>query len=107
VELSITAERDAAGRQVLHLDGALDLASCGALLEAAEAALNIADLPGLALDLSGVNFFDSSGIGAVVRIAGDAEDASIPFAIQQPSERVVRILKLSGLYDAWPIEDAP
>jgi len=107
VELSITAERDAAGRQVLHLAGALDLASCGSLLEAAGAALASPDLPGLALDLSGITFFDSSGIGAVVQIAGDAEDASISFAIQRPSERVVRILKLSGLFDAWPIEEAP
>jgi anti-anti-sigma factor len=107
VELSITAERDAAGRQVLRLDGALDLASCGSLLEAGGAALASADTSGLALDLSGITFIDSSGIGAIVQLAGDAEDASMSFAIQRPSERVVRILTLSGLFDAWSVENAP
>ncbi|HZY77791.1 MAG TPA: STAS domain-containing protein [Jatrophihabitantaceae bacterium] len=107
MELSITAEPDATGRHVLGLDGALDLASCGALLERAGAALGTPHLPGLVLDLSGITFIDSSGIGAIVQIAGDAEDASIPFAIRRPSERVVRVLTLSGLIDAWPVENAP
>ena len=108
MDLSISEETDDAHRRVLRLVGALDLASRDLLLDAAAKAL-AASRPttGLVLDLAGVSFFDSSGVGAVVQVARDAEDADAAFALQAPSQRVTRVLEVSGLLDAWPIEDAP
>jgi anti-sigma B factor antagonist len=107
VDLSITAERDAEGRQVLRLAGALDLSSRDRLLDTAATVLAEGKPSGLVLDLGRVNFFDSSGIGAVVQLAGDAEDAGIGFALQRPHDRVLQVLEIAGLLDAWPIEDGP
>jgi anti-anti-sigma factor len=60
----------------------------------------------LVLDLAGVNFFDSSAIGALVQIASEAADVEVPFALRAPSDRVMRVLTIAGLLDAWPVENA-
>jgi anti-sigma B factor antagonist len=106
VELSIADRTDSRQRHVLALTGSLDLASRDVLYQAGVAALSTPDVPGLVVDLAGVTFLDSSGIGALVELAGDAQDAGVGFALHNPSERVRRVLTISGLLDAWPIEKA-
>jgi anti-anti-sigma factor len=59
----------------------------------------------LVLDLAAVTFIDSTGLGAIVQIAGDAADADLGFVLARPSDRVTRILTASGMRDIWPIED--
>ncbi len=107
MELSIIDTVDAQQRQVLQLVGSLDLASRDQLLQAAGAALSAPLLAGLVLNLAGVTFLDSSGIGAVVQIAGDAEDAGVAFGLQALSDRVTHVLETAGMLDAWPVEAAP
>jgi anti-anti-sigma factor len=107
VELSVTESHDPDGRHVLSLTGAVDFTSRDLLLQAAADALAGPNLPGLVLNLAGVNFFDSSAIGAIVQIAGDAADAGTPFALRTPSPRVTRVLAIAGLLDAWPVEGGP
>jgi hypothetical protein len=41
----------------------------------------------------------------LVEVAGDAHDAGAPFALRDPSDRVMRVLTIAGLTDAWPIEN--
>jgi anti-sigma B factor antagonist len=106
VELSVTPSLGADGRHVLRVSGAVDLTSRDLVLQAATKALAGPSPTGLVLDLSGVNFFDSTAIGAVVQIAAEAEDVGVGFALRDPSERVMRVLMISGLRDAWPIEQA-
>lgn len=95
---------DTEGRHRLVCAGALDLESRTRLLEASAAALGAAGTTGLLLDLAAVTFIDSTGLGAIVQIAGDAEDAGLGFALGRPSDRVNRILTASGMRDLWPIE---
>jgi anti-anti-sigma factor len=106
VELSIADATDSQERHVLTLTGSLDLTSRDLLLQAAAVAMAAPGSTGLVLNLAAVNFLDSAGIGALVGLAGDAEDAGVAFALQDPSERVVRVLTISGLFDAWPLEHA-
>lgn len=47
-----------------------------------------------------------AGIGAMVELAGEATDAGIRFTLHAPSPRVQRILEVTGLLHAWPIEEA-
>jgi anti-sigma B factor antagonist len=105
VELSVTESLGDDGRHLLRLAGAVDLTSRDLVLQAAEEALAAPAVTGLVLDLSEVNFFDSSAIGAVVQIAGNASDAGRSFALRDPSDRVVRVLTIAGLMDAWPVEN--
>jgi anti-sigma B factor antagonist len=106
VELSVTESHDPDGRHVLRLTGSLDYSSRDLVLQAAGEALGGANPAGLVLDLAGISFFDSSAIGAVVQIAGEASDAEVPFALRAPSDRVMRVLTIAGLLDAWPVENA-
>jgi anti-anti-sigma factor len=103
MELAITVVVEAGNRSVLSLNGSLDLATRDLLKEHAAAALSAQQE--LVLDLSEVTFFDSSGLGALVEVAGDAQDAGAPFALRNPSDRVMRVLTIAGLTDAWPIEN--
>jgi anti-anti-sigma factor len=106
VELSVTESLGDDGRHLLRLAGAVDLTSRDLLLQAADDAFAAPGVAGLVLDMSEVSFFDSSAIGAVVQIAGNASDAGLSFALRDPSDRVVRVLTIAGLMDAWPVETA-
>jgi anti-sigma B factor antagonist len=103
MNIGIEADTDDTGRALLRVSGAIDVQSRDALLTAGRAALE-GDSPGLVLDLSNVTFMDSTGIGALVELGHDAEDADAGFSLRHPSARVVRILTMTGLGDAWPME---
>jgi anti-sigma B factor antagonist len=105
VDLTITTSVDARNRGIITAVGSLDIATRDALLEAGRAILDNSVLNGLVLDLAGVGFIDSSGIGVIVEIAGDATDLERSFAIANPSERVTRILEVTGLLREWTIEN--
>lgn len=49
------------------------------------------------LDLSGLTFIDSSGIGELLRINQVVTERGQEFAIVNPSEQVMRILEMTGL----------
>jgi anti-sigma B factor antagonist len=89
------------GRAVLVVTGSIDLLSRNRLLEAGHAALRREGCHGLVLDLSGVQFVDSTGIGAFVELASEAEDQGSTFEVRDPSPRVARLLEVTGLADTW------
>ena len=103
MNIGIESVTDDAGRCVVRVSGAIDVQSRAALLTAGRAALET-DAPALVLDLGDVSFLDSTGIGALVELSHDAEDAQTAFALRDPSPRVIRILQMTGLGDTWPIE---
>jgi anti-sigma B factor antagonist len=105
VDLELVATEEG-GRSVLTLTGAVDVESRVPLRAAALKLID--DLPvGLVLDMSGVTFMDSTGIGALVDVGRSAQDAGISFTIRRPSARVVRTLEAAGLTDVWDVESDP
>src|SRR5690242_8903836 len=103
MNIGIESGTDDEGRRVVSVSGAIDVQSRAALLTAGRAALET-DTPTLVLDLGEVTFLDSTGIGALVELSHDAEDAQAGFALRDPSARVIRILQMTGLGETWPIE---
>ena len=103
MELAITDITETDGRRVLRLSGAVDMLSREVLLEQASEAVKESPAA-VVLDLAGVNFFDSTGIGALVQIAEATEDAGIGFALRNPSDRVRRVLQIAGLEETWTVE---
>ena len=101
MDLDITERPDDSGRAVLVVTGSVDLASRVRLLEAGHAALRREGCHGLVLDLQGVGFVDSTGVGAFVELAADAEDRGATFEIRSPSARVQRLLEVTGLSETW------
>ncbi len=106
MELLVTTADDGDGRHVVTVTGAVDIANRGEVVEAGRAAIERPGSSFLLLDLEHVTFIDSSGIGALVEVSGDAEDAGIKFALRNPSARVRRVLQITGLLDTWTVESA-
>ncbi|MGH8862515.1 MAG: STAS domain-containing protein [Jatrophihabitantaceae bacterium] len=103
MNIGIEAGTDADGRSVLRVSGAIDVQSREALLTAGRSVFE-QGAQVLVLDLADVSFIDSTGIGALVELGHAAEDADAGFVIGRPSERVVRILQITGLSHAWRTE---
>jgi anti-sigma B factor antagonist len=104
MEIAITTSVDAETRAVVTVAGSLDLQTRDALREAGQAALADASAGALVLDLAGVTFIDSTGIGAIVGLAGDAADIGRAFSLRNPSPRVTRILTVTGLINEWSVD---
>lgn len=107
MDLHIDEHEDGPGITVLTVQGSIDLESRARLLDAGHDALRGEGAVGLVLDLSAVGFVDSSGIGAFVDLARQAEDSDLSFAIRNPSPRVLRVLQVTGLAHLWTNTVAP
>ncbi len=86
---------------MLTVQGSIDLESRSRLLDAGRQALRREGAVGLVLELADVGFVDSSGIGAFVDLARQAEDSDLSFAVRTPSPRVLRVLEVTGLAHLW------
>lgn len=92
------------GTFVVEASGEVDLAVVDQLLEIAIGGLSGARA--VCLDLRGVSFIDSTGIGALVLIRNEASAASKSMRLTNVPPAVRRLLALTGLEDAFDI-DAP
>lgn len=106
MQITIDVSTDEFDRSVLVVRGAIDLQTREDLLRVAKQVISDGT-PALVLDFEGVNFIDSTGIGALVEISRDAEDADAGLVLRRPSDRVLRILQLTGLTEAWVLEHDP
>ena len=59
----------------------------------------------LTVDLSGLSFIDSTGLGALIFGFQRARVAGIPFRLRRPSDGVRQILVVSGLLEVVDLED--
>ncbi|MFN3649512.1 MAG: STAS domain-containing protein [Armatimonadota bacterium] len=53
--------------------------------------------PSLIVDLSGVSFMDSSGLGVLIHVLREARELGGDLCIRNPSREVRRILQVTGL----------
>ena len=56
------------------------------------------------LDLSGVSFLDSSGIGTLVELRNVATDTGGGLTLRHPSERTARLLQITALDTVFTID---
>lgn len=99
MELTIS-RRDDSDPGSLVLAGSIDMVSRQSLIDAGREVLDGGG--SLTLDMSGVDFMDSTGIGALIELARSSEKLGRPFAVAEKSPRVRRVLEATGLDDAWP-----
>jgi anti-sigma B factor antagonist len=99
----VTTRNDADGATVA-LTGELDLAGVSALDDALRAAR---EAPGaLTIDLSELEFIDSSGLGVLVRFNNAATAAGFEYAVIPGPDAVHRAFVLSGLDQMLPFAPA-
>jgi anti-anti-sigma factor len=102
--LTLTSDPDVDGRTVVVAAGSLDLATRDRFVAFGASALRSSPAQEFVLDLSGVTFLDSVGVGALVKLNQMAQDEHRTMVLHHPSKRVARLLQLVGLDDVWPVE---
>jgi anti-sigma B factor antagonist len=91
------------GVTFLVISGEIDTSNAGQLRAAGEEALT--DFTGtLRIDLSGVDFMDSSGISALLVIREQANEDRHILILEKPSDQVRRVLELTGLTEYFQIK---
>ena len=90
---------------LVSVSGELDALSAGELDEAIAPLLADSDLRGLVVDLSGVDFLDSSGLGVCIKAikAVRQQGAEISFVVT--SSRVRRVFEVTGIDQSVVVAD--
>jgi anti-sigma B factor antagonist len=81
--------------------GELDMAAAFKLESRLDPLLDTGELQSVALDLGGVDFVDSAGLGALLSLRERAHQVGIPLAITRASDPVQRLLELTGSDSAF------
>jgi anti-anti-sigma factor len=90
------------GAGTLAVPGEWDMSKTFTVEPALERALDHPGLNRLTLDLTGTTFLDSTGLGVVIRLAGDAEQRGIELQIVPGPPEVQRVFETAGVADALP-----
>ena len=85
------------GALTAYVGGELDHCLAAAIRERIDAEFYKRMPDELTLDLSGVTFMDSSGLGLIMGRYAVCENCGKRFALQGAGERIMRILALAGL----------
>ena len=88
-------------RHTLRLHGELDLASAAELV--ASAGLLVSDATEIVLDLSGLEFMDSTGINAIMRLRDLCRSQQCRLLLASPKRQVRRLLEVTALIE--PMRD--
>ncbi|MHA3702596.1 STAS domain-containing protein [Jatrophihabitans sp. YIM 134969] len=95
---------DVDGAVVIAVAGDLDIATADHLFRDAHEALRSREGSTLVLDLSGVSFLDSSGIGTLVELRNVATDTGGQLVLRRPSARTRRLLEITALDTVFTID---
>lgn len=88
------------GLFTLAVSGDVDIATVDEFLVAARTGMETA--AAVELDLSGVTFIDSSGLGVLVRLRKEAAERGCTLRLTNVPAKVSRILGLTGLTNLFP-----
>jgi anti-sigma B factor antagonist len=101
---AISTSRQVDGLLRITLQGEIDFTNATAVSDVIRASVS-EDRPGvLRVDMSGVTFLDSSGIGVLVVAYKEATGAGAEYEVVGPSRAVFEQLRLTGLVDLFGIE---
>jgi anti-anti-sigma factor len=103
-ELSISSRRTEADEAILSLVGELDVLTAGQLSTAVQDVL--ADRPSrVVLDMGGVTFCDSQGLGTLVVLSRAAASARSLLVLTNVADFLMRVLDITGLRSALMVRN--
>jgi anti-sigma B factor antagonist len=85
------------GVAVVSVSGEVDVSTCGVLRSALLRVVTDENYRGLVLNLAGVTFIDSAGIGVLVGVWRRVSAIDGGLAVAMPSPQVQRVLNATGL----------
>ncbi|MCS7266079.1 MAG: anti-sigma factor antagonist [Armatimonadetes bacterium] len=89
------------GVVLMELKGSVDASVQNELTDAIDEVIKEAE-KGVIISLDGVEFIDSSGIGALMKAWGEAENNGLKFAVILKQPRLRKLLDTLGLLDTLP-----
>jgi anti-anti-sigma factor len=101
-EFSAHLRRDP-DRLYLVTAGDFDLAAVDTFTYLAHLVLD-GDIRSLVIDLAGVTFIDSAGIGALVTLRNMAAERGTHVVLHRPTPSVIKVLTLTGMTRTFAIE---
>jgi anti-sigma B factor antagonist len=93
--------RDDGDRSVLALTGELDLDSVGQLRQRAQEQVAAGRCQTLTLDMAGLTFIDSSGLGLLIDLRRLALGAGIGFEMVNVPSGPARVIAIAGLTETF------
>lgn len=101
----IVEKRQLEGATLLQVEGVIRLGeSAEFFAQTLKRALDH-DLGHVVVDLSKINYIDSTGIGELVGYLGKFRDDSRKLILINPSERIRKLLEVARLAELFPIYD--
>jgi stage II sporulation protein AA (anti-sigma F factor antagonist) len=91
-----------AGSAELALAGELDMSATFRLEPAIDRLIASGDVSELVLDLGGLHFIDSSGIGLLLTTHDRSREADVRMSIRPGRPETQRVLRLAGVEDTLP-----
>ena len=93
-----------ADRLIITVSGEIDHHGAVYLRQKADEAIRAYVPQRLVLDMSGVSFMDSSGIGLIMGRHVRMQEVGGKLSVREPNERIVKIFELAGLTRIVSIE---
>lgn len=91
---------------VLYLDGELDEATAAGVREAMDNCLMTTNSLEVVVDLTGLTFMDSTGIGVLIGRFKKLKGTGKRLYVRNPSRSVDKIFQMAGLYNILPLVGA-
>jgi anti-sigma B factor antagonist len=104
--LRVGVQDHGGGTVVVRLDGELDLTSAP-LLEGEFDNPLVSGANRVVLELSGLEFIDSTGLRAIFNALARSRERAQEFAVTRGSEQVQRLLSITRVGEHLPIVDSP
>lgn len=90
----------------LQPEGDLDAPSVQGLRNRLDAVLRDDTVTTVVIDLSLVRFLDSSGLGALIAARTHADVTGTSLILRNPGTQVLRLMHVTGAYEAFTWDDA-
>ncbi|MEV0569272.1 STAS domain-containing protein [Dactylosporangium sp. NPDC050588] len=104
-QLTLTEHTGLNGVVTVSAAGEIDMSTAGRLTAVLTRVLTGTRPSRLVVDLAGVRFMDSTGIGALVQARRLATTTGTALRVTNPSPIVTKVLQITGLFDALTADD--
>jgi anti-sigma B factor antagonist len=104
--LEIERRQDAQGRDVVAVRGEIDVATSTTLRDELYAVMD-GGSKALVVDLSGLGFIDSSGLGVLVGSLKHMRERGGELTLAGLAQPALRVFEITGLTDLFTMEPAP
>lgn len=94
--------KTASGTMYVSLCGEIDESSANSVRQDLDELMRAPEIRKVVLDLEGVSFMDSTGIGMLIGRYKTLKSRGIPILLAKPSYAADKVLSLSGIYEIMP-----